>query len=294
LSANHLQREVIGTKSRGADLHVHSTASDGALSPAELIAKAVDLHLDGLSLTDHDSVGGLPEFMSERVPGWFHRIPGIELTASYNGVRAHLLGYFVSDKKGAIATLLNGQERLNEQRVQEMLAVLKSMGIDLSKGSRQTITGLSISSMADRLVELGYAETTEDAEAKYLQKGGLAYVEKKYIGISEVIHAVLSDGAVPVLAHPLTMGLQDLRRALEDMSNDGLRGVEAYYDYSHHGIEGKAEHVEDIGRDLSLILTGGTDFHSDNTSPPLGSITVGADALKELSRARKKANISSI
>jgi predicted metal-dependent phosphoesterase TrpH len=271
------------------DLHVHSTASDGFLHPSELVDKAIESQLSGLALTDHDSLNGLAEFMSVQTPGWFHLIPGIEVETSYRGNRAHLLGYYVSDKRRAITAQLTLQQEMRQQRLLEMISNLRNSGIELPTEFLETGEKLSISLIAELLVREGHSDTGDQAKTKFLQEGGIAYVEKKRLEILDMISVLLSDGAIPVLAHPLTMNLSNIRKCLAELSSYGLSGVEAYYDYSHHSVSGRIEDVVEIGNELGLILTGGTDYHSDETSPSLGSISVGIEVIEQLRRARKVA-----
>ena len=272
---------------KGFDLHVHSTASDGSLSPSELVSKAMDLQLNGIALTDHDSLTGLSEFMSVRAADSFHRIPGIELTVQYQSARAHLLGYYVSDRNGVVTLLLNRQIEMHEQRVLEIISKLQGSGMALPLDGLRRGQKPSISFILDSLVKEGYSDTAEQAKADYLKEGGPGYVRKEYLDINNVIDALLSDGAVPVLAHPLTMRIPDVRKCLEMLTEYGLLGVEAYYDYTHHGVTSQAD-IEEIGRELGLILTGGTDYHSDESSPPLGSISVGYETIDGIQKSRKE------
>ncbi len=281
-----------------ADLHAHSNLSDGVHSPSGLLSIASDLNLGALALTDHDTIDGLVEFMNAEVRGCPIRIPGVEISTEYQGVEAHLLGYFVPTRAPKLVKRLKALEESRRKRFPKMLNRLESEGIRLSDDDiDQILQGVKAPGrphMAKLLIRRGYVKDIEEAFHKYLGKGKPGYVRKEHADIGETISLLRSEGAVPVLAHPLTMRLPDLRSTLIELRELGLLGVEIEYDYQHLRLNVKPGEVQAMAGGLGLIETGGSDYHGDGAHRNLGSVTVPIHVVDNLQKAHEELrNISS-
>ncbi|NOR38174.1 MAG: PHP domain-containing protein [Candidatus Thorarchaeota archaeon] len=275
-----------------ADLHVHSNLSDGVHSPSELLSIASSLNLGALALTDHDTIDGLVEFMNAEVHGCPIRISGVEISTEYKGVEAHLLGYFIPTQAPKLVKRLKALEESRRKRFPKMRSRLESEGIRLSDDDiDQVLQGVKAPGrphMAKLLIQRGYVKDIEEAFHKYLGKGKPGYVKKEHADTAEAISLLRAEGAVPVLAHPLTMRLPDLRSTLIELRELGLLGVEIEYDYQHRRLDVKPGEVRAIAEGLGLIETGGSDYHGDGAHRILGSVTVPIQVVNNLRKAHEE------
>ena len=280
-----------------ADLHTHSNLSDGIHSPSELLSIASDLNLGALALTDHDTIDGLVEFMNAEVRGCPIRIPGVEISTEYQGVEAHLLGYFVPARAPKLVKKLKALEEFRRKRFPKMRNRLESEGIQLSDDDiDQILRGVKAPGrphMARLLIQRGYVKDIEEAFHKYLGKGKPGYVRKERADIGEAIRLLRAEGAVPVLAHPLTMRCPNLRSTLIELRELGLLGVEIEYDYQHLRLNVKSGEVQAMAEGLGLIETGGSDHHGDGAHRNLGSVTVSIHVVENLQKAHEDLRNSS-
>jgi len=250
------------------DLHIHSTASDGTLTPAQIVARACQLELAAIAITDHDTVAGVHQ-VRHAIPARIHFLTGVELsTAPPSGFPClgslHLLGYGFRTDDPDLARELHRLQAARRDRNPYIIERLQALGIDISveelntpNGDRQT----GRPHIARLLVEKGYAASFDEAFERFIGNGRPAYVDKYRIPIAQAIPLIRRAGGIPVLAHP---GLIVPRRPwrLEDLIVElkayGLEGLETYY----------PEHTNDQTRQLlqlvrrhDLLPTGGTDFH---------------------------------
>jgi hypothetical protein len=253
------------------DLHIHSTASDGTLTPLEIAARASQIGLAAFAITDHDTVDGVHQILRNGAPKNSHYLTGVELsTGSPEGFPCqgslHLLGYgFQPDDLGLNQELRRLQEA-RRNRNPQIIAKLQALGIDISvdeletqKTTRQT----GRPHIAALLKKKGVVKTFDEAFDRFIGNGKPAYVDKYRIDCRQAIQLIREAGGIPVLAHPALISpvrpwrLEDL---LREMKRFGLQGLEAYY----------PEHTEDQTRQFlawahayDLLITGGTDFHGD-------------------------------
>ena len=250
------------------DLHIHSTASDGTLTPAQIVARARQLDLAAIAITDHDTVAGVHQ-VRHALSSRLHFLTGVELsTAPPAGFPCqgslHLLGYGFRTDDPHLVRELRKLQAARRDRNPQIIARLQALGIDITveelntpDGDRQT----GRPHIARRLVEKGYAASFDDAFDRYIGNGRPAYVDKYRIPIAQAIPLIRRAGGIAVLAHPALIvprrpwRLEDL---IVELKAYGLEGVETYY----------PEHSEDQTRRLSrlvrrhdLLPTGGTDFH---------------------------------
>ena len=272
-----------------ADLHTHSSVSDGSSSPTELARKADKLNLGGVALTDHDSLDGIKEFMDADVSKELIRVPGLEISAEYENREVHILGYFVPLDSKRLNNKLEFLRKARHDRLPKMIEKLVELGLDVKIDELyEDLKGVASPGrphVAQLLVKKGIVQTAIEAFQKYLAADRPAYVKKERMGALDAVRLLRSVGAVPVLAHPLTVKVPDLYSFVQTLVKDGLLGVEVEYDYSFMGMDYSSEGVREISRDWHLLQTGGSDYHGTIHVTELGSITVPIEIIDEM---RKK------
>jgi len=276
------------------DLHTHSTFSDGSLSPAQLVERAVRLGLTGLSLTDHDCTAGIPDFLEAAGAASIAGVSGVEISVDVSKGTFHLLGYLFNHEDSsfqeALAGIRNGRERRNGQ----MLARINSMGMgmtwpEVSKAAGEGVVGRP--HFAQVMVDRGYVSSRKEAFAKYLAKGKPGYVDRARLSPESGIWAIRAAGGVAVLAHPGTLELCGSRlwEYVRELKEIGLQGVEVYY--SEHSEE-QVSAYNDMAKSLDLVATGGSDFHGDlnpriELGRGFGGLSVPDGAVDELRGAQR-------
>jgi len=243
-----------------ADLHTHSTYSDGRLTPTELIERAAGKGLEVLALTDHDCIDGTAEAQeaAQRYPQLLF-IPGVELSTDVPHDEVHVLGYFLDWRNQRFQDRLARLRRSRLERGQKMLAKLKRLGIDVPWQRVKEIAGdgaVGRPHIALAMLEAGHISSLEEAFERYLGRNGPAYVEREKIAPTEAVELLTSASGLPVLAHP--RDLQNLESLVVELKEAALIGIEVYYqDYDQQTIE----RLLAVARQHDLLPLGGSDFH---------------------------------
>lgn len=268
------------------DLHTHSTASDGSLTPTELVDLAAEKGLRAIALTDHDTVAGVEEAVRRGKTVGVHVIPGLELGAKQNGYKEiHILGYYIRHEHPPLLARLDWLRARRIERGRQMVARLAELGVaiafervaELARGG-----GIGRPHVALALVEAGHVETIPEAFQRYLNPGQPAYVEKQRLSPREAIELIQTADGIPVLAHPATLGLEQekLEGLISELCEWGLRGIEAYW--SRHNAE-QIEFCKRLAAQFDLAVTGGSDFHgAAKPGIELGKCGVNGDMPFEL------------
>lgn len=259
-------------KARGrADLHAHSTASDGTLTPAELVRRAREVGLLGLALTDHDTLAGLSAARREAAVLGLDFLPGVELSAEEDGVEIHVLGYAVAEAGGAVAELLSRMRASRAARMARMVERLRAAGLpvaedDVAREAAGAPPGRP--HLARVLVRLGAASDVSDAFARYLAPGRPGYEPRPKLSPEAAVRALREAGAVPVWAHP---GSALTPERLLRLRAAGLLGIECF----HPDLSPAASRAALAACEAqNLVATGGSDFHADGERVPLGTVSV--------------------
>jgi predicted metal-dependent phosphoesterase TrpH len=260
----------MGEPSRNAsvDLHCHSTASDGTLSPAEVVRLAKASGLSGLSLTDHDTDAGVGEAASAAGSVGIDFLPGIEISCEYpRPGTMHLLGYGINPDSPVLRDLSRRLIDARDHRNPKIIARLNELGVSITMDEVGAEAGGNVVGrphIAAVLVRKGYVNSIKHAFDKYLGTTGLAYFDKERLSPRQAIELVRLSGGLPVLAHPVqlrTTNDAELDRVVKDLVDLGLIGLEVI----HSDHDGSA--VERYGRladKYNLFKTGGSDFHGAN------------------------------
>ncbi len=267
-----------------ADLHTHTTASDGRLSPPGLVEKAHLRGLAALSITDHDTLAAYPTaaLAAERVG--IELIPGVELSANVSGTDVHLLGYGFDLGDAGLRTHLARYRAERHERAAEIAERMAALGHEVRLDRILEIAAggaVGRPHIARAIVEAGYAETTQDAFARYIGDGAPAFVPKGEASAEELIALVHAAGGVCVVAHP---GSWVQVRFVEHLVAAGLDGIETVHPAHDDDLR---EHWRGVARRLGLIETGGSDYHgfAERDDERFGRYTVPVERAAPLRRA---------
>ncbi|WP_373777355.1 PHP domain-containing protein [Glaesserella sp.] len=244
------------------DLHSHSTASDGVLSPTELIQRAVEKNIGMLALTDHDTVAGIAEAKAYAQTQPIHFIVGVEISVLWQGKSIHLAALNIDEQHTAITTLLESQAELRRQRAEKIAEKLAKAGVpNAYEGAKALAEGEVTRAHFGRfLVAQGYARNDEHAFKRYLGTGKTAYVKPMWCSIEDAVQATHQAGGLICLAHPLRYKLTTkwIRRLIEDFKRAGGDGIEVM------GCAQTPDQRQLLARwaeEFDLLASGGSDFH---------------------------------
>ncbi|CEP68697.1 PHP, C-terminal [Moorella glycerini] len=273
-----------------ADLHTHTTASDGRLSPTELIRLAKTKGLTALGVTDHDTVAGLAKALAAGNSYSVTVIPGVELSTEWEEGEIHILGYYIDWQKESLLAFLETMRQARYRRTARMVGRLKELGYDISMGEvEQEVRGEAMGRphIAAVLVRKGYVPSLEFAFRTLLERGRPAYVPRAKVSPARAVEVILKAGGVPVLAHP---GLSRADGLIPALVGSGLQGIEAYY--PHHDAAATGRYLELASR-YNLVVTGGSDFHGivESSHADLGACQVGTAELEQLQRRAEKIKV---
>lgn len=264
------------------DLHCHTTASDGLLTPRELVRMAAEIGLKGIGITDHDTIQGWHEAEEAGIQYKIEILQGVELNTDWNGQEVHILGYAL-DNTPKLNEQLKSLREARELRMQDILKRLATLDIVLhDEEVRKLSQGDSIGRphIAQALVERGIVRDTRDAFERYLGRGAPAYVPRYKISTEQGIRLVREAQGVAVLAHP---GMQRLDEEIAIWAKIGLQGLEVRH--SEHSEEDVRRYMA-IAQQYELIMTGGSDFHGEKRKPgvELGEWGVPLTVLRQIQR----------
>lgn len=243
---------------RWIDLHIHTTASDGLLTPEEVVEIAKREGLSAISITDHDTIDGYQTAKKRAEELEIELIPALELSTSHKGEDFHILGYLIDCENPEFLKKINSFQEERRVRGEEMVEKLNELGIDLSMETVKNIAGkgaMGRPHLADALLKEEFVHTYEEAFARYIGYHAPAYVPKRFLTPQEGIELIHLVRGVAVLAHPGTCRSQ---HAIYDFLQLGLDGIEAYH--SKHDREATQNYIN-LANKLGLIYTGGSDCH---------------------------------
>lgn len=276
------------------DLHTHSTYSDGSDSPAEIVSAAAAAGLEAVALTDHDNLNGILEAVAAADASEVELIPGVELSCEWQPGGMHLVVLWLEPGPGPLQDRLEILQAGRRQRNVDLIELLQQLDVDISYEevvAEAGGTGVGRPHVAAVLVRKGVVDSIPEAFDLYLASGRPAYVERYRLPPEEAIELARASGAVPIVAHPHTLGMtgttldQELRR----LARHGLVGLECYY--PEYEPDTRLELVE-RARDVGLVPSGGSDYHG-TYKPGLeigrgyGDLSVGREVWQELAEARR-------
>ena len=247
------------------DLHVHTTASDGQYTPAQIIQKASEKNIKVIAITDHDTTAGLKEALEEGKKLGVTVVPGIELNITFPTGEFHLLGHGLKEPS---KSLINIVENVINNRNDRNLQIIEKMNADGVPLTIEEITNdypdtvIGRPHFAAELVKLKVVKNRQQAFDQYLARGRKWYVPRICTNLDEAIVAIRDSGGVPVLAHPMSLYLSwgRLPDFLKDCYEKGIVGIEAF----HPGARvTECLRLEELGRKIGYFITAGSDFHGE-------------------------------
>lgn len=249
------------------DLHTHSNASDGTMTPTELIKYAKDKGLKAIALTDHDTIDGIEEAVQASKTYNLEFVPGIEFAADFNGKEFHILAYYIDYRNDYFKQTIKKIQIDRQNRNIEMIELLKKLGFDVDISELYSISGgknvVTRAHFAKLLLKKGYINTLDEAFKKYLSDGCPAYIPRKILNSKQCIELIIENNAIPVLAHPTLykMTMHQIELAIKELINYGLKGVESIYPLYTNQQESD---LKAIAKKYNIKITGGSDFHGAN------------------------------
>ncbi len=253
-----------------ADLHTHSTASDGQYTPAQLVEKAKATGIQVMALTDHDTLDGLAEAAEAGKNVGLTVLRGVELGAKEHK-NLHLLGYGFSQSAPQLSKLCQTMRDSRNERKYRIIDFLKEKGVELSLDEVEEVAGGAVIArphFAQVMVKRGYVATTREAFDRYLDTSEYKRIERFKAPARDCIAAIRADGGHVSMAHPYQVGMadDDLTALVGRLKDDGLEGLECYY--SRHTPEQTAFYLE-LAKRYDLHVTGGSDFHGERVKPDI-------------------------
>ena len=259
------------------DLHVHTNYSDGLSSPSEVVKNAINRKINGIAITDHDSIDGIEEAINEsKKENNIEIIPGIELGCIYKDEEVHILGLFIDYKDEEI---IYQTKKLKEGRITrgiEMVKLINALGMDLTiedvqEFSRDNYIGRP--HVARALVKKNYVSNLQEAFNRYLERGKPAYAERYTLSIEDAIMLIERLGGISSLAHP---GLLKNTAIIDYCISKGINGLECVHS-KHTKLQTKS--FRKIAKKNKLLVTGGSDCHGELTN---GELLLGQFHIDEI------------
>ena len=261
------------------DLHCHTSASDGILSPSSLITKGFHLGLSAIAITDHDSVLGISEATNEGKKLGIEVVPGVELSTLYKGKELHLLGYYIDLKAKWFLDLLHHFSIVRDERAAKIITILQKEGyaVDIQEVKKNTKGNIGKPHVARAVIENKQNEkrlievfenipSVSDYINAYMVTGKVANVPKEKLEFEEGITYINKLGGVPVIAHPgYDLPRSDVNlELLRNFKRKGLKGIEAIYFVENESRTKECiAYYQKIAHDLDLVVTGGSDYHGE-------------------------------
>lgn len=270
-----------------ADLHVHTCASDGRLSPREVVLRAKSLDIGAVAITDHDTVAGIPEALDAGEELGMTVVPGVEINTDFGKTDVHILGYFIDYRSEHLLASMDMLRSAREERGRKMVERLKENGVNIDFARVKEIAGtasLGRPHIARAIVEAGYAGGMNGAFGRFLVYGAPGYVPRSKLSPAEAVQIVRLAGGVPVMAHP---GQSKHDEIVPQLVEAGLQGIEVFHT-DHSSVQRK--HYGRLAKKLGLIATGGSDYHGPGMMKniEIGNAKVGLEVVEALQALSEK------
>lgn len=269
-----------------ADLHIHSSYSDGYFSPEQIVDLAIEQGIKYISITDHNTIKS--QYIIEQNTSDIYIIPGIELSTEYKDMEIHILGYFIDINNRQLINVVN---RLMESRLERTYEILKRLReinilIDMDDIAISKNQSIGRGNIANAIVEKGYAENFKEAFTNYLVQGKYAYVKGEKLGYKEALDIINGSGGLAVLAHPGKIYRDlELETIIRDLKCYGLKGLEVYHP-SH--TKKQLNTLYNLSRKYKLCITGGSDFHGSSVDSTLACQGINELLLEKIINFKQK------
>lgn len=248
------------------DLHVHTTASDGTFSPKEVVEYGIQKGLSVMAITDHDTIAGIEEAIKSAEKTNLMIVPGVELACRYQGIEIHMLGLFLDWKDETFARRLFDMRERREKRNEKIIAKMQEDGIAISMEKlifEEKNTVITRGHFARFLEQEGYVTSKKEAFDRYIGIGCPYYFPREYVSPREAIRWIQEAGGLAFLAHPYLYGFSEgeVKGMLRKLKEEGMDGLEAYHSSAS---QGQSLVLRQYGKEMGLMISGGSDFHGSN------------------------------
>lgn len=264
-------------------MHIHTIYSDGNLTPDQVIAKAEKAGLSAIAFADHDSVDALNNYLK---PSPIEIVPCAELSAREGGKSVHILGYFMDHNDNNLKQFIEIQRKARLSRGEEIVKKLNGLGLNITMDEvRKKVEGSVVGRphIARVLLEKGIVEKLGDAFSLYLGNDKSCYVPNPDKKVREIVNIIKGAGGIPVLAHPIFLGDDEL---ISRFIDEGIEGIEVWYPQSR---DRDIEKYLEIARKRDLVVTGGSDSHGTlKPYPSIGDFKVAYQAFSDCSMLKLK------
>jgi predicted metal-dependent phosphoesterase TrpH len=269
-----------------ADLHLHTSFSDGTWTPEELVLQAQKNGLSCIAVTDHDTVEGCARAAAACAAVNMEFIPGAELTAEHEDTELHVLGYFLDTHNEKLLAEISKFQIVRQRRIHEMVARVNELGVPLKAEAVFELANCKSPGrphVARAMVKAGYVKNLDDAFERFLKKGRPAWVPKSKISALEAVELVHQAGGLAVMAHP---GLNRTDSIIPALVTAGLDGIECFH--TKHSTAMSERYLE-IADKYNLLVTGGSDCHGFSKGKPLiGTVKLPYDHIQKMKAHRGK------
>ena len=245
------------------DLHTHSNCSDGSMTPTELVRHAAERNIKAIALSDHDTIAGIDEAIEAGKKYGVEIVPAIEFSVQ-SATETHILGFYIDHKSEVLAKALEKINAVRWQRTVNTCENLQRLGFDVTMDEALAIAPSGLigrAHFARILMEKGYVASVKEGFDKYLANGRPAYDGTQALTAREAVELINEIGGVAFVAHPHLIRLSDsdLRAFLSELKEVGLCGIEGYYNEYTPEMQ---EYFQSLAKELSLEISGGTDYHA--------------------------------
>jgi len=263
-----------------SDLHVHTTYSDGTMTPEAVVDEAIRLGISTISITDHDTIDGVVVACQYAQGKNINIIPGIELSAYLNPSEIHILGYFIDINDEPLQKMLKQAREDRQKRVHAIVEKLRGLGVNIDPQEIFKLAGKGSPGrmhVAEAIWKHGYCKDIMEPFSKYIGDKGPAYIPKKTLTPQQAVELITNAGGAAVLAHP---ALTDRDHVIEDLVRYGLQGIEVYYpSYTPQAVK----KYQNMAKKYNLAETGGSDFHGERKKEiQIAKVTVPGDLVLKL------------
>lgn len=251
---------------RIVDLHVHSTESDGTLTPEDLVAEAKKVGLAAFALTDHDTCQGVGKAMPCATSAGIELIPGIELSTDYHGKEVHIVGLYIDIENEQLLKKTAEYRKCRSERNALMVEALRKEGLSITMEelvAENPDCVITRANIARFLYEHGQIKSVREAFDRYIGDHCKCYVGRLKVASTDAVRLIKEAGGTAILAHPLLYGLSNtnLQKMIDELKPVGLDGLEAIYSTYTTGEE---QQMKRLARENGLLISGGSDFHGSN------------------------------
>lgn len=263
------------------DLHIHTTYSDGAYSPEQVVDTAVEQKLNIIALTDHDNILSykIAQDYAKKNKINIEIIQGVEINTLYKGYEVHILGYFMDVENPDFQNLLKIQQNARIVQTKEMVELLnKKAGIKVKFEDIKNLVApkgsIGRPHIARAITNAGGTQSVVEAYSKYINDDSPVYVQRKTVSPHDAVEIIYEAGGIPVFAHPVDIDISE--QLTKELMNYGLRGLEAYHRKHSPAV---VEYYSSLAEKFGLIVTGGSDFHAPSLNH--GAILMGKNFVPE-------------